>query len=549
MRGRQHHGAHRGQVLVILAVGSVILLGFLAMAVDVGYLLSQRRGTQNAVDAAALAVADAMYTGITNTTTLNNIANYYLAQNGYNDTATVTPDFTNKKVRVDLTHNVQKFFLGVVYSGAWDVKVHAVAAIAPIPKDYALLALRQSGNPIDFTGNVDINVVGGGAMSNGGMRCVGNGALTADLTVDSNRGFSTTGNCSFAGAQGGSSDAPVVADPLASVPAPPKPAKPTVPGGSSATCTPTNSTTGSNITVTCPNGIYSAAISASGSNVELDFSGDSSSSGSYSFQKDVSVTGNATATFGGVNGACSSANPGTFYFNNSSLNVTGNSTVVLCPGAYYFSGSNKGMNFTGNLNVRFAGDGPWTFYMDGSPVAWNGNANVTYPSNIGDITFYLKNSSNSANTFQVTGNANLQLPSGIYYIDGGGMKLIGNQKIVGNNVFFYFDNGATWGGVGNSQYYLTAPTTPLYPGMPPGLLFFVSRTNTGTFKLVGNTNAQLNGIVYLPSATLSMTGNSSGTLATGQLIVNSLTNVGNTDVQIKYKKYIDISVPAVALIE
>ena len=48
-----------GQVLVVLAVALVALLGFTALAIDVGMVYSDRRYDQNVADAAALAGANA----------------------------------------------------------------------------------------------------------------------------------------------------------------------------------------------------------------------------------------------------------------------------------------------------------------------------------------------------------------------------------------------------------------------------------------------------------------------------------------------------------
>jgi uncharacterized membrane protein len=49
------HQNEKGQVLVILTVGIVVLLGFAALAIDGGMLYSDRRHDQNVADNAALA--------------------------------------------------------------------------------------------------------------------------------------------------------------------------------------------------------------------------------------------------------------------------------------------------------------------------------------------------------------------------------------------------------------------------------------------------------------------------------------------------------------
>lgn len=53
---RQHHG-ERGAISVLVAILTVTLLGFVAIAVDVGVIYSERAQLQNGADAAAIAIA------------------------------------------------------------------------------------------------------------------------------------------------------------------------------------------------------------------------------------------------------------------------------------------------------------------------------------------------------------------------------------------------------------------------------------------------------------------------------------------------------------
>ena len=52
-----------GQILVLATITMVILLGFTALAVDMGYLYSTRRRMQTAAEAAAVAGATALRDG------------------------------------------------------------------------------------------------------------------------------------------------------------------------------------------------------------------------------------------------------------------------------------------------------------------------------------------------------------------------------------------------------------------------------------------------------------------------------------------------------
>ena len=53
--------AEPGQVLIIFALATFVLVGFIALSVDAGFLMAERRQTQNAADAAALAAAQSLY--------------------------------------------------------------------------------------------------------------------------------------------------------------------------------------------------------------------------------------------------------------------------------------------------------------------------------------------------------------------------------------------------------------------------------------------------------------------------------------------------------
>lgn len=220
-RWHRRRRATRGQVLILLAVGSVLLVGLLALAVDVGFLLSQKRGVQNAADAAALAVASAMLKGETNDSTLRSTAAYYVRQNGYDVTPQVDyPD--DDRVRVEVEYDVPKFFLGVVYTGSWKARAHGMAALEPEPADYALLALKPPG--IKVIGGPRILVVdnGGGIMSNGEISANGaSNRIDVEGSIDAAEEINKHNNATWTAPGGLRPGQPIVPDPLADVPPPP----------------------------------------------------------------------------------------------------------------------------------------------------------------------------------------------------------------------------------------------------------------------------------------------------------------------------------------
>lgn len=53
----KHFNSEKGQAIVYLVIGLVVFLGFVALAIDGGMVLADRRDAQNATDASALAGA------------------------------------------------------------------------------------------------------------------------------------------------------------------------------------------------------------------------------------------------------------------------------------------------------------------------------------------------------------------------------------------------------------------------------------------------------------------------------------------------------------
>lgn len=496
-----------GQLVVFTAIALFVLIGFLACATDVGLLLAARRGEQNAVDAASLAVANAIYSGVTSQTTLKNLAAYYIQQNGFSETPTITVNMSTEQVTVSLTHQQQKYFVGVVYPGPWTVTSSATAAIEPTPRDYALLALNQQGPSISIQGNGSMNITGGGAMSDGSLTCQGSGTLTADGTIDAHSGESF-GNCNIKGAQGQNPNAATVPDPFASLAAPQVPNVAT--SGSAAAC----SQSGSNYT--CPDGDNSS----SGKNAGIN-------GGTVVFASGTHVVTNTN-----ISGSSITFNPGTYYFLNSTISSSGNNSIIFNPGSY-------------------------TFYMDGGSIDLSGSTMTYSGSTLATVDFYFHN---TGITFCGSGT---NLPPGMYYFDGNGPSCAGNGTVAGKNVFFYFANGATWTTKGTPSYQFSAPDPSSadgasvlnalqgwYPSYPKGLLFYGQRDGTAqSFSINGNNGIKLTGIVYLPNASLDLSGDFGGSWANGQFIVNTIHYTGNFHGQIDYHKFIQIYAPAVYLIQ
>jgi len=107
-----------GQTLVVVTLSLIALIGFLALAIDVGVLYSWRRNLQNAADAGALAGAGEICRG--NPGSAISVAEAYAIENRA-DSATAIREGENLNiVRVTATADVSLFFarvLGIAESG------------------------------------------------------------------------------------------------------------------------------------------------------------------------------------------------------------------------------------------------------------------------------------------------------------------------------------------------------------------------------------------------------------------------------------------------
>jgi Flp pilus assembly protein TadG len=220
----KNNNSEKGQAIVYLVVGLVVFLGFVALAIDGGMALADRRHSQNAADAASLAGgAEASLTlesAHVNYDNWGNCSNGYVqnaiinadntaisraAANGFSiDTnpadhngvvaackSTVYPwNFTDKyiDVTVDISATTKSNFAQLVFPSVLHNEVEAVTRVRPrqpIAFGNAIVALNPGGcsghsNGGIVYGNSNVNLTGGGIFSNGCLR--GNGQPTINIT-------------------------------------------------------------------------------------------------------------------------------------------------------------------------------------------------------------------------------------------------------------------------------------------------------------------------------------------------------------------------------
>jgi hypothetical protein len=178
----------RGQVMIIFALFLVMLLSFVALSIDVGNLLAERRGVHNAVDAAAMAGGRLIL--LEETGDIETQARGYVDANGYDGTAAVVSFPDESSIAVELTQDVMPFFLAAFYDGPWRVNARAMATVVHEIKEVGLLALGENpgactGNPgnstgVIFGGNAHVNIAAS-VLSNG---CIVFNGNATDGSID-----------------------------------------------------------------------------------------------------------------------------------------------------------------------------------------------------------------------------------------------------------------------------------------------------------------------------------------------------------------------------
>ncbi|MCK4490611.1 MAG: hypothetical protein KAU23_10140, partial [Anaerolineales bacterium] len=217
------HRGEEGQVVAYLAVVLVVLLGFAALALDGGMLLSDRRDAQNAADSASLAggSAAAYYmrandvnynaficgtSGTVNTKAsaeteaiIRAASNDYVIDNDLSDKHGVNANceivdmgsYMDKyfDITTKITRDTTTNFAQLIYDGPLRNEVEAVTRVyppAPLAFGKAIIALNESAcsgnsNGVIFSGTSSTTVTGGGVWSNGCLK--GDGA-SFNVTVN-----------------------------------------------------------------------------------------------------------------------------------------------------------------------------------------------------------------------------------------------------------------------------------------------------------------------------------------------------------------------------
>lgn len=130
---------------------------------------------------------------------------------------------------------------------------------------------------------------------------------------------------------------------------------------------------------------------------------------------------------------------------------------------------------------------------------------------------------------QVTGNAELTMNSGIYYIDSGDFKVEGNAILNGDEVMIYLNDGKfELKGTGGVD--LTPPSTGLYAGM----VLFMDQANDDDVKIEAKGPVSIAGTIYAAASHLALKADVDTMVLDAQIIVNDIRTDGDGDIEINY---------------
>jgi Flp pilus assembly protein TadG len=134
----------------------------------------------------------------------------------------------------------------------------------------------------------------------------------------------------------------------------------------------------------------------------------------------------------------------------------------------------------------------------------------------------------------VNAGANLTLAPGVYYLNGANLSVAGNATVTGTGVTLVFTgSGANWGSANigsNANVTLTAPSSGPFKGE---VMYGDRNMPAGTnFSLVGGGTQNFGGAIDLPRANLKFSGGNGTTTSCTQIIADTITFTGNSDVQV-----------------
>jgi hypothetical protein len=574
----------RAQSALIVALSLPMLVGTASLSVDVGYSFQQAESLQSAVDSAAIAAATAA--AKYGDTTAASVEPFAVAaaneasNNQFGLTSStltvrggsaVTENDGQTVTAFTVTGNIPRtgFFLAAVMPGLVSSTISATAQadIVSTPQPYCLITTNTTAaESLYANGSSEIESSSCSFMANS-TACAGgdSDAIAADPSAQIVSTSISTAGCTYANTNGGayvgvtsgsaanganngyrvSNGAVAAPDPLAGMGSPPPwPTMPTPGTGYPSIASDIGYVSaGTRSGVTCGN--YNAICTV----VSGNYSGLSSvNAANLQFNVPSGGTTNIIGGFAGSENVALVLNASNYEFSgatNSSGTITGWAMEINTPSFTVAGGTDEfdgGMLLNGSNAVTTFGTGTYMFsaYSGGGAALDDANSNITFTGG----TYWFNGG------LTVEGNGTVTFGPGIYYVENGNLTFEAGSHITANGATFVLENGAGYeldGGTVAEN--LTAPSTncvqpasypnPLYTDGTDGegicgILIYQARNDATADAVNEGANTTMNGIIYAPDGSLSVTGgatiesaNSSQTFA---MIINTLSATGGTKV-------------------
>ena len=134
----------------------------------------------------------------------------------------------------------------------------------------------------------------------------------------------------------------------------------------------------------------------------------------------------------------------------------------------------------------------------------------------------------------ITGQANVTMMPGIYYIDGGGFSFSGQGNLVAQGVMIFnapksASDKITLSGSNGGSVTITPPTSGLYKGMT----LFQDREADNALSISGNAAMLVKGTFYAANALMNVTGNGAAQIGS-QYVSRTLDVNGGGNMLIDY---------------
>jgi len=148
----------------------------------------------------------------------------------------------------------------------------------------------------------------------------------------------------------------------------------------------------------------------------------------------------------------------------------------------------------------------------------------------------------------VTGQGNVTLMPGVYYMDGGGFSYTGQGNLIANGVMIFNapkSNSDVINLSGLGSVTMSPPTSGTYQGIS----LFQQRSSTNTISLTGNGEMAVTGTFYTAGGTLAISGNGGGDVIGSQYISYNLNLGGNGEINIDWRPDLTARQRLVGLVE